>query len=197
MTANPRVQVCNPGPRSPRKSLLHCEILIVHWQPYRARTAGPFLLSKEDARPDAVSDHPEPQLWDDETLMVCLKGGEKAALVEMFRRSSRLVLSIAIRILRDMAEPEEVVQEVGLRRVVKMGRTACQSIEISVSCSLPAAHERRFWMPLTTGRRCHPSTQVREWMTSTRRPLAPSMPALPEMRSTTAWRMFFTALVTK
>jgi RNA polymerase sigma-70 factor (ECF subfamily) len=74
----------------------------------------PFLCSKEEAQPDAAPEKPESQLWDDETLMVSLKAGDKTALVEMFRRYSRLVLSIAIRILRDVAEAEEIVQEVFL-----------------------------------------------------------------------------------
>jgi RNA polymerase sigma-70 factor (ECF subfamily) len=73
----------------------------------------PFLYSKESAE-SAVPEKPESHLWDDETLVVSLKAGEKAALIEMFRRYSRLVLSIAIRILRDVAEAEEIVQEVFL-----------------------------------------------------------------------------------
>jgi RNA polymerase sigma-70 factor, ECF subfamily len=73
----------------------------------------PFLYSKEDAEP-AVPEKPDSQLSDDETLMASLKAGDKAALVEMFRRYSRLVLSIAIRILRDATEAEEIVQEVFL-----------------------------------------------------------------------------------
>jgi RNA polymerase sigma-70 factor, ECF subfamily len=76
--------------------------------------SSPFLYSKEDAEPPAASEKPETQLWDDEALMVSLKAGDRAALVEMFRRYSRLVLSIAIRILRDVAEAEEIVQEVFL-----------------------------------------------------------------------------------
>jgi RNA polymerase sigma-70 factor, ECF subfamily len=71
----------------------------------------PFLYSKEDA---GLAVRPSSQLWDDERLMASLKAGEKAALIEMFRRYSRLVLSIAIRILRDVAEAEEIVQEVFL-----------------------------------------------------------------------------------
>ncbi len=73
----------------------------------------PFLYSKEDTEP-AVPEKPESQLTVDETLMAALKAGDKAALIEMFRRYSRLVLSIAIRILRDPAEAEEIVQEVFL-----------------------------------------------------------------------------------
>jgi RNA polymerase sigma-70 factor, ECF subfamily len=76
--------------------------------------SSPFLYSKEGAEPPAASEKPETSLWDDETLMVSLKAGDRAALIEMFRRYSRLVLSIAIRILRDMAEAEEIVQEVFL-----------------------------------------------------------------------------------
>jgi RNA polymerase sigma-70 factor, ECF subfamily len=76
--------------------------------------SSPFLYSKEDGQSAAVPENLETRLWDDETLMVSLKAGDRAALVEMFRRYSRLVLSIAIRILRDVAEAEEIVQEVFL-----------------------------------------------------------------------------------
>jgi RNA polymerase sigma-70 factor (ECF subfamily) len=74
----------------------------------------PFLYSKEDTQPAAAPEKSESRLWDDETLMASLKDGDKAALIEMFRRYSRLVLSIAIRILRDVAEAEEIVQEIFL-----------------------------------------------------------------------------------
>jgi RNA polymerase sigma-70 factor (ECF subfamily) len=73
----------------------------------------PFLYPKEDAR-RAAPEKLDSQILDDEALMASLKAGDKAALVEMFRRYSRLVLSIAIRILRDPAEAEEIVQEVFL-----------------------------------------------------------------------------------
>jgi RNA polymerase sigma-70 factor (ECF subfamily) len=76
--------------------------------------SSPFLYSKEDGQQAAAPENLETRLWDDETLMVSLKAGDRAALVEMFRRYSRLVLSIAIRILRDVAEAEEIVQEVFL-----------------------------------------------------------------------------------
>jgi len=72
-----------------------------------------FLFSKE-VGPLAIPEEPDSQLSDDEILMASLKAGDKAALVEMFHRYSRLVLSIAIRILRDPAEAEEIVQEVFL-----------------------------------------------------------------------------------
>jgi RNA polymerase sigma-70 factor, ECF subfamily len=82
--------------------------------PTERALSSPFLYSKEEAEPSSASDKLETRLWDDETLMVSLKAGDKTALVEMFRRYSRLVLSIAIRVLRDMAEAEEIVQEVFL-----------------------------------------------------------------------------------
>lgn len=74
---------------------------------------APFLYSEENTE-TSVPERPESQSWDDETFMAALKAGEKSALIEMFRRYSRLVLSIAIRILRDAAEAEEIVQEVFL-----------------------------------------------------------------------------------
>lgn len=73
----------------------------------------PFLLLEKGPGP-TVPEKLESQLPDDETLMASLEAGDKAALIAIFRRYSRLVLSIAIRILRNPTEAEEIVQEVFL-----------------------------------------------------------------------------------
>lgn len=72
----------------------------------------PLLYSKEKGA-DAPAP-PEPQPLDDESLMACLKSGDQDALGELFRRYSRLVLSIALRILRDAGEAEETTQDIFL-----------------------------------------------------------------------------------
>ncbi len=46
--------------------------------------------------------------------MAAIRREQKDALAEMFRRYSRLVFSIGLRVLRDAGEAEEVVQEVFL-----------------------------------------------------------------------------------
>jgi len=56
-----------------------------------------------------IKDEPNPP---DERLMDQIKEQNADALAELFRRYSRLVLSMALRILRDCGEAEEVVQEV-------------------------------------------------------------------------------------
>jgi RNA polymerase sigma-70 factor, ECF subfamily len=50
----------------------------------------------------------------DEELMDCLRGGRQEALAVLFDRYHRLVFSIALRIVRDPGEAEEVVQTVFL-----------------------------------------------------------------------------------
>jgi len=50
----------------------------------------------------------------DEILLTQLKSRDREALAEMFRRHARLVFSIGFRILRDVGEAEDVVQEVFL-----------------------------------------------------------------------------------
>src|ERR1035441_96466 len=47
----------------------------------------------------------------DETLVSLVSGDHADALSELFARHSRLVFSIALRILHDVGEAEEVVQE--------------------------------------------------------------------------------------
>jgi RNA polymerase sigma-70 factor (ECF subfamily) len=60
-------------------------------------------LSLREARQDAVSD---------EELMSRLQADDSNVLEPLFRRYSKLLFSIAFRILRDRGEAEEVVQEV-------------------------------------------------------------------------------------
>jgi RNA polymerase sigma-70 factor, ECF subfamily len=50
----------------------------------------------------------------DEQLMVCLQGGQGDALAVLFDRYQKLVLSIALRIVRDPGEAEDVTQTVFL-----------------------------------------------------------------------------------
>jgi RNA polymerase sigma-70 factor (ECF subfamily) len=56
----------------------------------------------------------EPQPASDESLMGLLQTEPKQALDELFRRYSRLVFSVGLRVLRDAGEAEEIVQEVFL-----------------------------------------------------------------------------------
>ena len=73
-----------------------------------------FLWTKERPRSAAVPEGAETQLRSDENLMASLKSQDREALAELFRRYSRLVFSIGLRILRDIGEAEEIVQDVFL-----------------------------------------------------------------------------------
>jgi RNA polymerase sigma-70 factor (ECF subfamily) len=57
------------------------------------------------------ADNPGAHHQSDEELMADLKGNDSAALDSLFGRYWRLTLSVALRILRDRGEAEEVVQE--------------------------------------------------------------------------------------
>ena len=50
----------------------------------------------------------------DEAVIRRLQEGDKEALSLLFDRYSRLIMSVALRILRDLSEAEEVLQEVFL-----------------------------------------------------------------------------------
>jgi RNA polymerase sigma-70 factor, ECF subfamily len=63
----------------------------------------------QDAAP-AESISPPPRT--DEDLMESLKERDQQALAELFRRYARLAFSIGLRILRDVGEAEEIVQDV-------------------------------------------------------------------------------------
>jgi RNA polymerase sigma-70 factor (ECF subfamily) len=64
------------------------------------------------ARHPAEAEELESVAPTDEKLMALLKEGEIDALRTLFSRFSRLVMGIALRILRDRGEAEEIVQDV-------------------------------------------------------------------------------------
>jgi RNA polymerase sigma-70 factor, ECF subfamily len=75
------------------------------------------LSGKELAAFDGIAREPEPtysQLgrMTDEELMELVKQGSNDAFADLFDRYYRLVLSIALRILRDQAEAEDLMQDV-------------------------------------------------------------------------------------
>lgn len=75
----------------------------------------PLLWTKEKPRPIALDENAgSVQSNSDESLMAGLKAQDREALAELFRRYSRLVFSIGLRILRDAGEAEEIVQDVFL-----------------------------------------------------------------------------------
>jgi len=70
-----------------------------------------LLWTKEKPRLTALSGNVPRS---DECLLVSLKDQDREALDELFRRYSRLVFAIGLRILRDAGEAEEIVQDVFL-----------------------------------------------------------------------------------
>jgi RNA polymerase sigma-70 factor (ECF subfamily) len=73
-----------------------------------------LLWAREEPRVVVAPDVASPQSMSDEHLLIALGSKDRDALAELFRRYSRLVFSIGVRILRDAAEAEEIVQEVFL-----------------------------------------------------------------------------------
>jgi RNA polymerase sigma-70 factor (ECF subfamily) len=74
----------------------------------------PFLRAWERrvARQTALAEELGPVPPTDEALMALLNQGDADALRVLFSRFSRLVMGIALRILRDRGEAEEIVQDV-------------------------------------------------------------------------------------
>lgn len=70
--------------------------------------------TEEESQTVAVPENSETRSVSDENLLAALKGNDRKALAELFRRYSRFVFSIGLRILRDTGEAEEIVQEVFL-----------------------------------------------------------------------------------
>ena len=78
--------------------------------------ALPFPLVWGNGREDspAASHVQEGRSPSDEELMTWIQGKDHQALDELYVRYSRLVFGIALRVLNDKSEAEEVVQEVFL-----------------------------------------------------------------------------------
>ena len=79
--------------------------------PTAIRHLFPVDVSRSHERSEAEL---SPGLLNDEAVMKCVQLGDKEALGVLFDRYSRLVFSVAARILRDSSEAEELVQDVFL-----------------------------------------------------------------------------------
>ncbi len=74
--------------------------------------ALPFPLAWRRTRRPSAGETVQPASLQDEALMERLQANDASALDSLFDRYSRLVLSIALRVLRDYGEAEDVVQDV-------------------------------------------------------------------------------------
>jgi len=63
-------------------------------------------------REPGVVNKPQPSIEDDASLLALVQSGEEQAMASLFDRYSRLVYSVALRVLRDPAAAEDVLQEV-------------------------------------------------------------------------------------
>jgi RNA polymerase sigma-70 factor (ECF subfamily) len=100
---------------------LHCdrlcpeELTVPLSSPFERALPVSLLWPKEKRTQLVVVPPPEaPAPPSDESLMLALKAADREALAELFRRYSRLVFSIGVRVLRDAGEAEEIVQDVFL-----------------------------------------------------------------------------------
>lgn len=84
---------------SPPERVLHVPLL---WAKEKREAAPVIPISGKAQSPS------------DEILMASLRERDQDALAELFRRYSRLVFSMGFRILRDLGEAEEIVQDVFL-----------------------------------------------------------------------------------
>jgi len=102
--------------------------------PVSSPTASRILLGIAASLGDDKEFAPEPAIaresaLSDEGVMKRVQAGDKEALGLLFDRYSRLVLSVGLRILRDLSEAEELVQDVFLYVFNK-----CASFDSQKSC---------------------------------------------------------------
>jgi len=90
--------------------------------PSRALSLSPLWTEEKRQSAVVIPISPDAGPTSDESLMAHLLDGQKEALAELFRRYSRLVFSIGLRVLRDTGEAEEIVQEVFLYVHQKVGQ---------------------------------------------------------------------------
>jgi RNA polymerase sigma-70 factor, ECF subfamily len=63
-------------------------------------------------RDTGVENMPQPSTEDDASLLALVQSGNDQAMASLFDRYSRVVYSVALRVLRDPASAEDVLQEV-------------------------------------------------------------------------------------
>jgi RNA polymerase sigma-70 factor (ECF subfamily) len=63
-------------------------------------------------RETGVANMPQPSAEDDSTLLALVQSGNEQAMASLFDRYSKVVYSVALRVLRDPASAEDVLQEV-------------------------------------------------------------------------------------
>ncbi len=59
-----------------------------------------------------VADMPQPAIEDDASLLALVQSGDEHAMASLFDRYSKVVYSVALRVLRDPGSAEDVLQEV-------------------------------------------------------------------------------------
>src|ERR1035437_11066403 len=63
-------------------------------------------------RETGVQNMPQPSTEDDSSLLALVQSGNEQAMASLFDRYSKLVYSVALRVLRDPGSAEDVLQEV-------------------------------------------------------------------------------------
>src|ERR1035437_7448368 len=63
-------------------------------------------------RETGVQNMPQPSTEDDSSLLALVQSGNEQAMASLFDRYSKVVYSVALRVLRDPASAEDVLQEV-------------------------------------------------------------------------------------
>src|ERR1700735_9836 len=63
-------------------------------------------------RESGVLNMPPPSAEDDATLLALVQRGDEQAMASLFDRYSKVVYSVALRVLRDPASAEDVLQEI-------------------------------------------------------------------------------------
>jgi RNA polymerase sigma-70 factor (ECF subfamily) len=63
-------------------------------------------------RETGVANMPQPSIEEDAALLALVQNGDERAMASLFDRYSKVVYSVALRVLRDPASAEDVLQEV-------------------------------------------------------------------------------------
>lgn len=75
--------------------------------------ANPLLLQVRCMyRETGATNQPPPSTLDDASLLALLQRGDEGAMASLFDRYSKVVYSVALRVLRDPASAEDVLQEI-------------------------------------------------------------------------------------
>ena len=80
--------------------------------PFNPIDASERSFNRDSAQPDKATSSTGAALLSDEALLECVRANDQKAMADIFDRYGRMVYSVALRVLKDTGQAEDVMQEI-------------------------------------------------------------------------------------